>query len=226
LLILFSPMLLFSYLPAQNRVDVHGLRQGKWMGTYSNGAVRYRGQFRNGHPYGTFDYYYPTGTLKARMDYSHNGHVAYLRSYHLNGKLLATGKFVDHKKDSTWLYYSDVDGKLVLEENYKMGVKNGPTIVFYPSTGKPAEITNYKNGLKNGPWIRNFPNGAVSTSGIYVRDTLQGPFLVYGINGKLLIKGQYKNAMQEGMWYTYDTLGHLVKKQLFHGGLPVKAKKN
>lgn len=218
-------MLFLPYGIAQNKIDTHGLRQGKWIGTYSNGAVRYRGQFLDGRPFGMFRYYYPAGMLKAKMAYSDNGRIAHMISFQLDGKILAQGKFIHHKKDSTWLYYSDVDGKLVLEENYKTGIKQGPVIVYYPSTGKPSELTDYKNGLKNGRWIKYFPDGTVSTSGFYVNDTLQGSFRVYDVNGKLLIKGQYKNALQDGLWMTYDTLGNLQKKQLYKGGLPVKPKK-
>ncbi len=226
LLMLFFSMALLPLAQGQHRTDTRGLRQGKWVGTYSNGDIRYRGQFRDGKPYGTFIYFYPVGMLKAKMIYSDNSHVAYVKSFQLDGKVMAEGKFINHKKDSTWLYYSDVDGKLVLEENYKSGVKQGPTIVFYPSTGKPSELTDFKNGLKNGRWIKYFPDGKISTSGFYMNDTLQGPFRVYGINGKLLMQGQYKNAMQEGFWMTYDTLGNLLKKELFRGGLPVKQKKS
>ena len=222
LLVLFFSVVLTPLTRAQNHTDARGLRQGKWTGTYSNGSVRYRGQFRDGKPYGTFTYYYPAGMQKAKMTYTDKGKSAYVRSFHLNGKPMAEGKFIGHKKDSTWNYYSDVDGKRVLVENYKAGVKQGPTIVFYPSTGKPSKLTDYKNGHKNGRWIRYFPDGKISTSGTYVNDTLQGPFLVYDINGKLLMKGQYKNALQEGSWITYDSLGVIRKEEVYHNGLPVK----
>ncbi len=226
LFILFFSMGLIPIIMGQNLTDARGLRQGKWVGTFSNGDIRYRGQFRDGKPYGTFIYFYPAGMLKARMIYSDDSHVAHVKSFQLDGKVMAEGKFVDRKKDGTWLYFSDVDGKLVLEENYNIGIKEGPVIVFYPSTGKPSELTDFKNGRKDGRWIKYFPDGKVSTSGFYVNDTLQGSFRVYGINGKLLMQGQYKNALQEGAWITYDSLGNLQKKEIFHGGLPVKSKKS
>ena len=222
--------LLFSVImvipaTAQNRSDDRGLRQGKWTGTYSNGAIRYKGQFRNGKPFGTFLYYYPTGTLKAKMIYADSGHIARVTTYHLNGKPMAAGKYIDRKKDSTWRYFNDTDGKPVLEENYNEGVKNGPVIVYFAQTGKPSELTEYKNGKKNGRWIKYFPNGKVSTSGFYVNDTLQGKYQVFDITGRLLISGTYKNGLQNGTWITYDSLGKLQKKALFRNGLPAKPKK-
>ncbi len=222
LFILFFSMALIPIAVGQNRTDSRGLRQGKWVGMYSNGDIRYRGQFRDGKPYGTFIYFYPAGMLKAKMTYSDDGRTAYLKSFQLDGKIMAEGKFINRKKDSTWLYFSDVDGKLVLEENYNIGVKQGPVIIYYPKTGKPSELTDYKDGLKNGRWIKYFPDGKISSSGVYVNDTLQGSFSVYDINGKLLIQGQYEKSLQEGLWITYDSLGNIQKKQYFHGGLPVK----
>jgi len=60
LFILFFSMTLIPMALGQNRTDARGLRQGKWVGTYSNGDIRYRGQFRSGKPYGTFTYFYPS----------------------------------------------------------------------------------------------------------------------------------------------------------------------
>ena len=224
---LFLVFMLFCFtsVKSQNITDKKGLRQGKWTGTYSNGALRYRGQFRNGKPYGTFTYYYPAGMVKAKMFYSDSGRKAHVITYYIDGKKMAEGNYINKKKDSTWCYYNDPDGKRVLEENYKNGIKNGTTTVFFPGTGKPAEVTEYKNGKKNGRWIKYFSDGKIATVGFYVDDTLQGPFKVYDITGKLLIKGQYKKALQDGIWYTYDTLGQLQKKVIYHNGLPVKSEK-
>ncbi len=225
ILFLVFALFLISFGWSQNRLNAKGLKEGEWTGTYSNGAIRYRGQFHDGKPYGTFTYFYPTGAVKAKMTYKNQGNSAYVTTYHLNGKPMAKGKFIHHKKDSTWLYYSENDGKRVLEEHYKNGVKNGPVIVYYAQTGKPSELTEYKNGKKNGRWIKYFPNGKISSSGFYVNDTLQGNYKVFDITGKPLIVGRYKNGLQDGIWTTYDTLGRLKKKVLFRNGLPVKPKK-
>jgi antitoxin component YwqK of YwqJK toxin-antitoxin module len=222
LFMLFFTLALLPLASAQNQTDARGLKQGPWAGTYGNGAIRYRGQFQHGVPYGTFTYFYPTGAIKAKMKYSHHGHVAHVQSFHLNGKLMAEGKYLDRKKDSTWLYFSNIDGKKVLEENYSKGIKEGATIIYFPKTEHPSELTEYKQGKKNGKWIRYFPDGKISTSGFYVNDTLQGSFQVYDVNGKLLMKGQYKNAMQDGLWQTYDSLGRVTKKVFYHNGIPAK----
>ena len=40
-----------------NQTDKNGLKQGRWEKTYTNGAIRYQGQFRNDKPYGEFKYF-------------------------------------------------------------------------------------------------------------------------------------------------------------------------
>jgi len=215
---------LSSYAQNINRVDKKGWKQGKWEQSYSNGALRYRGQFRNNEPYGEFRNYYPTGGIKSISQYKDSGIEVYVSSFHLNGKPLATGKFVRQKKDSIWNYFSDLDGKRVASESYHDGRKEGRSIIFYPESGKPVEVTTYKNGLKTGPWRKYFPDGTLSQMRHYVQDTLQGDFQVNSIQGKILIKGSYKKGFQDGLWITYDSLGNPIKQTTYHRGIPVKTK--
>lgn len=220
--VLFTPLCFAQHI---NQVDVQGRKQGRWEKTYSNGALRYTGQFKDDHPYGTFKYYFPMGNLSAVSVYSDNGVVAHTKTYHLNGKLMAEGKFIHQKKDSIWNFYSEVDGKLVAKENYLNGLKNGKAVIYFPSTGKPAEITYYKNGIKNGAWLRYFPNDSVSIHGFYRDDTLEGPYQVYDVYGRLQIKGSYLKGLQNGTWITYDSTGKVLNKQVFKRGVLEKQTK-
>ncbi len=202
-----------------NQTDAQGRKQGPWQKTYSNGALRYKGQFKDNHPYGEFTYYYPTGKVSAISVYSDDGAVAHTRTFHLNGKPMAEGRFVNRKKDSTWNFYSDVDGKLVAKENYRDDKKDGKAIVYYPSSGKPAEIITYKNGKKDGEYLKYFPDDSLYIQGYYKDDTLEGPYKVYGVNGHLQIEGSYLKGMQNGTWITYDSTGKVLYKQLFKLGV-------
>lgn len=227
ILLTISLMFAISFCFAQqiNQTDAQGRKQGIWKKNYSNGAVRYTGQFKDNHPYGVFKYYFPTGKISAVSVYSHKGAVAHIKSYHLNGKLMATGKFVDRKKDSVWNYYSETDGKLVAKENYLNGKKNGKAVVFYPSSGTPAEITHYKKGLKEGEWLKYFPNDSIYIHGFYHYDTLEGPYKVYGIDGHIQIEGRYVKGLQSGTWITYDSTGKVLYKQVFKQGVLLKESK-
>lgn len=205
-----------------NQKDQQGRKQGKWVKEYTNGAVRYKGQFKDNIPYGTFTYYFPTGTVKAVSVYSNNGHSVYTKTFRLNGKKLAEGKFLNRKKDSTWSYYDNLTENLVLKESYIQGVKNGKSTIFFPESGEPAEIQHYKNGIKNGIWIKYFPNGTILSEGTYVNDTLEGPFKINFPNGITELEGRYSKGLQEGLWITRDTTGALTRKQMYRKGVPVK----
>ncbi|MBN2637580.1 MAG: hypothetical protein JXR65_00670 [Bacteroidales bacterium] len=205
-----------------NQTDAQGRKQGKWVKEYTNGAVRYKGQFKNNMPYGTFTYYFPTGSVKAVSVYSNNGNSVYTKTFRLSGKKLAEGKFVDRKKDSTWTYYDNLTGNPVLRESYIQGLKNGKSTIFFPDSGKPSEIQHYKKGVKTGLWIKYFPNGTMLSEGTYVNDTLEGPFKINFPNGITELKGSYNKGLQEGLWITSDSTGVVVLKQMYHRGVPVK----
>lgn len=224
--LLVLPILLlsavFCFAQNINQTDAQGRKQGHWQKTYSNGAIRYSGQFKDNHPYGVFKYYFPTGKLSAVSVYSDNGKIAHTKTYHLNGKLMAEGKFVNRKRDSVWNFYSDVDGKLVTQETYSNGLKNGKAVVYYPSTTKPAEITHFKNGHKYGEWLKFFPNDSIYIRGFYHDDTLEGLYKVYGVDGHIQIKGNYLKGLQNGTWITYDSTGKILYKQIFKRGALIK----
>lgn len=206
----------------KGQTDEQGRKQGKWIKEYSNGAILYKGQFKDDIPYGTFTYYFPTGAVKAVSVYSDNGHTVHTKTFRLNGKLLAVGKFIDKKKDSTWTFYDDFTGNPILKESYTQGLKNGQSTVYFPDNGKPAEIQHYKIGIKTGVWIKYFPNGTILSQGTYVDDTLEGPFKINFPNGITELSGKYNKGLQEGIWVTRDTTGVIKKKQLYHNGVPVK----
>ena len=205
-----------------NQTDKNGLKQGRWEKTYTNGAIRYQGQFRNDKPYGEFKYFYPDGKLKSIVRYRKKGEDAYVKSFQFNGKPLAKGKFVHQKKDSLWRYYSDLDGKLVATENYKNGIKDGQSISYYPENGKPVEIITYKKGLKWGPWKKFFPDGKLSQEGFYDKDTLNGSYHVFFVGGKLQMQGAYEKGLQNGLWIFYDSTGKVIRKKVFHLGIAGK----
>ena len=214
-----------SNLNAQelNRTDSNGQKQGKWVKEYSNGAIRYEGAFKDDRPIGEFKYYYPNGKIKAITRYGTDGRTAYAKTFQLNGRLLAEGKYIDRKRDSTWRFYSDTDSTLISEVNYKLGVLDGKKIIFFPQNGKPSKIIEYKNGKKNGQLREFYTDGKPSRLETYRNDTLNGPFKIWFPEGQLQIEGSYKNGYQEGIWKTYDKNGKLLKQETFSNGFLIKS---
>ena len=224
LFFILSFLVLSPVIQAQsvNRTDKNGLKQGPWEKKYSNGAIRYRGQFRNDTAFGEFRYFYPTGAIKSILNYQKKGTAAVVHSFYLNGKPMADGKFVHQKKDSVWNYYSEVDGKRVASETYQAGVKEGPSIIYYRESGKIFEWTTYHLGHKWGVWKKYFPDGHLSQEGFYVNDTLNGNFHVFFVGGKLQIQGAYKKGLQNGPWVFYDSTGKVINRKVFHLGIAGK----
>lgn len=201
-----------------NQVDDLGLKQGKWIKTYQNGNIRYKGQFRNDKPYGTFTYYYEKGAVKAINKFSDDGIVAKAQTFHLNGKMMAEGKYLNQAKHGHWKYYSDIDEKLVAEENYSKGELNGECINYYPETGNPLEVLFYTNGKLDGSYKKFFPDGKqLMTQGFYKDGNLEGEFISYYPNGKIQTRGKYKNGVQKGNWEYFDEDGNILTKEEFNG---------
>ncbi|PLX13652.1 MAG: hypothetical protein C0598_03170 [Marinilabiliales bacterium] len=198
-----------------NQTDANGQKQGIWTKTYSNGVPRYEGKFKNNHPIGEFKYYYESGNLKAVTVFSSDGIVARTKTYHENNLPMAEGKYIKQKRDSIWLFYSDVDGELLSSETYRKGVLNGTTKTYYPKTGNVAEKIEYVKGIKQGPYRKYFPEGEIMTEGIYVNDNLDGDFTLYHPNGKIQIKGKYKDGRQVGNWEYFDENGNPLNEEDF-----------
>ncbi|MCX6266668.1 MAG: hypothetical protein NTW16_04830, partial [Bacteroidetes bacterium] len=121
-----------------NITDGSGRRQGYWLKLDSSGRVIYQGRFKDGYPDGEFKYYYPDGKMKTVSRYSNQGKRAVTVSYFSNGRKMASGNYLNERKDSIWQFFSESNGSLVSEETYHSGIISGLTRVFYPEGGLSA----------------------------------------------------------------------------------------
>lgn len=90
-----------------NKLDAAGKKQGHWIKFDANKKKVYDGNFVNDIPVGKVSYYYDSGVLRAEMNFSKNGTIAYAKLFHPGGKLMGEGKYVSEKKDSVWKYYDE-----------------------------------------------------------------------------------------------------------------------
>lgn len=217
LFVAILPMLAFAQ-PPLNQTDAAGKKQGPWK-KYTDGVLKYEGQFKDDKPTGKFTYYYPGGTVKTVSVYSANGTICRTKSYHEeNGKLMAEGKYVNEKKDSIWNYYS-FDDKLMSTESYVKGIKEGVWKTYYPDSSRTLlEIKNYKADVADGAWEQYFQNGTIKTKATYIKGKLEGLAVYYQSDGKKLMEGKFKNGLREGAWYSYNTDGKLEKTEKYAKG--------
>jgi len=209
-----------------NKTDSKGRKQGRWVKFHeSTEKKRYVGTFKNDIPIGKFTYYYLTGEVSAVTDFI-NDITAYTRMYHLNGKVMAAGKYTNQKKDSAWLSFNDRK-EIISKENYVAGKLNGESIVYYPSDPskgkvKRYEITNYEAGLMHGKWIQFYSSGKTKAEGVYKDGNFDGRVKWYFSNGKVEIEGYYKHAVKYGYWKYYENDGAFKNKVYYRNGQVIK----
>ena len=201
-------LMMLSILPDKgiaqeiNRTDSQGRKQGTWQKADENGKLRYRGQFKDNHPTGKFEYFYPNGKTKAITHFSEEGKLARTEVFHENGIVKAKGKYIQEKRDSIWQFFSD-SGKLLRSESYVNNLLNGASKTFYPK-GSLCEITHWTDSLKNGEWKQYFENGTLKSEGVYVNNLLEGKVTQFHSNGKKSGTGKYKNGLKDGWWTYFD----------------------
>ena len=204
-----------------NVIDSKGNRQGYWRKLDSVGRVIYEGRFKDGYPAGEFRYFYPNGKLKVVSILSNQGKKAVTTSYFTNGSKMATGNYLNEKKDSVWQFFSELNGTLASREMYQAGLINGTSNVFYPEGGL-SELLNYKNGIKDGLWEQYYVDGKLKLRGTYKAGEKQGPFKAFYNSALPMMEGQYKLGHKDGTWIFYNEKGALLKKEFYDKGKLIK----
>ena len=171
-----------------NRTDSQGRRQGKWVDYYSNGQIRYEGQFKNGNCQGEFKYYDEQGHLKATNNYDKSGNRALNKTYSPDGTLIATGYYLNQKKDGEWRYYSRENGVLILVEENLNGKANGSSKVYYET-------------------------GTLMMERQFVDDQLEGHAKIYYPSGALKEEGDYHHGEKTGIWKAFNEDGDEISSE-------------
>ncbi len=204
----FFVFLFFGFSVAQekiNQFNSNGKRVGVWKKFYSNGNIRYQGQFENGKEVGVFKYYSPVSSEFPMIikTFNANDAIALVSHFTLKGLLESKGEMNGKKRIGKWLYFHK-DGKTVLiEENYIDGILNGDYKVFYKD-GKLTEIKHYKNGILDGNSKKYNPKGILVADVNYVNGQLNGNATFYENNGNLKQKGLYENDLKVGVWEFFE----------------------
>lgn len=213
----------FSAARAQT-VDDKGRKQGHWVKKdEKTGKVIYEGDFRDDMPVGKFRYFYPNDSVRAVMNFRNDGKTAYAHLFHMNGKAMAEGKYVNREiKDSVWAYYDEL-GTLISKETWANGKKNGPSYVYLPD-GAVSEERHFKDGAEHGKFIQYFDGKLVRAEGNYVNGVMEGRVRYMYPNGIEAAAGYYKHGNRSGPWIFRDKSGKITEKQLYKDGVPASKK--
>ncbi len=219
-------ILLFSFTFLVNKgqtTDVNGKKQGYWkMKDEKSNKLIYEGEFKDDKPVGKFKYYYPHDSVQAIMNFKENGKVAYAKLFHLTGKRMAEGKYINEIKDSVWLFYDEA-GVLISKDKYVMGKKEGTCYVYLPD-GAMAEERNFKLGVEDGIFKTYLDGKKIKGQGNYVNGNLDGRVVYYFPNGIEVAAGYYKNGKKIGVWVYKDEKGKIKEKELYKDGHQVSKK--
>ncbi len=198
-----------------NRTDKKGRRQGVWMDFYPNGNKRYEGQFKNDKCKGTFTYYDELGKLKATNEFDASGEKALNKTYAPNGRLIATGYYVNQKKEGEWKYFDKDSGQLLLSEENKNGKVHGWSKLYNPNNGVLAEETQYVEGQPEGQCKKYSDTGILLMDCHYHNGLLDGHCKTYYPSQVLKEEGQYTEGRKTGEWKTYNEDGDLVSTEAY-----------
>ena len=90
-----------------------------------------------------------------------------------------------------------------------------------PFTGKVTgkEQGSIKNGKRHGPWVFYWDNGKLRVKGTYKNGKREdGPWVSYHDTGQLHHKGTYKDGKLDGPWIGYHYNGQLHWKGTYKDG--------
>jgi len=216
-LIVFLFVIQYVVTSAQT-TDSKGRKQGYWKKKDEKDKVIYEGTFKDDRPVGKFKYYYPTDSVRAIMNFRADGKSAYVKLFHMNGKRMGEGKYINKEtKDSIWTYYDEL-GVLISRENYKAGKKDGLSIVYLPD-GTLSEQRNYKDDIQDGAFKEYFDGKSIKAQGNYVKGKLEGRVTYHYPNGVEVAAGYYKNGEKNGPWIYKTESGKIRERELYKNGI-------
>ncbi len=202
-----------------NQYDEQGKKHGYWIVRNDEDIKVYEGRFEHGDPVGTLIRYFGNGNKKAEMHHLPDGRNVRVIFYYPDGKLAGKGKYLDQKKDSTWLYYSYYEGHLSMKEHYASGQKQGSTKKFYPDRSI-SEITFWKDGQRHGPWKQYYENGRLKLVARFEEGRLEGTFEIFNNEGEPAASGSYLHNKMHGTWKYYDQEGKEDFQVIYEHGKP------
>ncbi|GHS85334.1 hypothetical protein FACS1894201_04920 [Bacteroidia bacterium] len=189
-----------------NFTDSKGRKQGVWTREDTTG-LSYRGQFKDDRPMGMFRYFDKHNTTVVVSEFFRDGYASKTTYYTSQGQIVATGYYLDKKKDSVWLLYGP-DGKILKEESYKNGMLEG-LVKTFDADSNIIETQVWYRDLRNGLWWEKTPKGIQTCN--YVLNRSHGEYKAYYPDKTLRIKGLFDQGLKEQDWKFYYEEGDLEK---------------
>lgn len=172
--------------------------------------------------------YFPSGKVKTVASYNGQTPEGVRREYNEEGKIIAgyifhqgkmTGEgIVDEEGDRVgpWKEYYE-DGTLRSVGTYDKGNRVGDWKFYYPNSKVEQQGKYSKKGKPDGIWSWFYEDGTLQREQSFIAGLEDGDYLENDETGKLLVKGQFVEGLEEGEWI-YD-FGQYKETGSFRGGM-------
>ena len=178
--------------------------------------------FKDGIPNGSWKNY-KYNKLAEEFTYSDGVLNGAYKEYYSDGTVKASRNYVKGKPEGKFIQYGS-NGKIESEVNFKNGVQDGAEI-RYDSDGKVRAQSNFSEGKNTGKEVRNISSNAgdyVMTSNYNKDGKYDGEYSEIFTDGKIKVKGLYKNGKKEGTWEYGRKDGKKVRTDVYSNDDKIK----
>ncbi len=211
--------------------------QGTYTEYYFSGGVKVKGEYANGNPVGSWDYFYENQKKKIALVFK-DSIVQYKTSYFEDGSLKSVGWLKNGIQDSSWIFYYE-KGIKKSEGSFKNGQKEGAWSYFSEDgrnkasgffiEGKGTYREYFDNGVvksegtinkewSEGVWKYYYPSGQLKAVGLEIAGSRNGAWVFYHENGTISSQGEYLNGKEVGEWNYFYENGNLSSEGKFDNG--------
>jgi len=185
---------------------------------FENGMLGTRGKYVNGKKDGLWQWWYDNGHKKDVATISNDLYVGERKHWREDGTLrqveIITGKcFGDCCDGIITLFYPN--GKIQEKWNIKSGLLNGVYEIFYINGQKKSQRI-FKDDKENGISMDWDEMGRLTIETTFRLGIEDGPRVEYF--KRYNIHGQYINGKEEGEWKYIDSLGKVLRIDIYRDG--------
>ena len=238
-------------LPLGSNVPVDPIQPA--VGHYSNGELRFKGQYYNGYRHGTWIDWNGNGDTISIVNYNLGELLGFFKIWELDKSIVnSSGVVQDYALDY---------GQIIIKEGYYLGGSLDGDFKVSFSSGRLKESGSYNKGRKDGKWTKldlagdtlhviNYSLGdrkglftiwnyyshetlndtthngfKIKHQGIYKFNRLNGNYVESYPNGKVKCAGAYIDDNREGEWTWYFETGVIKESAVYKLGQLIGAEK-
>ena len=179
-----------------------GLKHGPATYWHPNGGQWKEGDYRLGHPVGTWNFWAEDGNVIGTLSMSKVGKNTWT-SWYPNGKREMSGVYVDGLRKGLWTCWYDDGGSKLSEGEYRDGLKHGDWTYWYDD-GQRAATGSYDTGKEHGKWSYWQEDSEKLAKGTFHQGRKQGVWKTYFSSLEVAEKGEYHHGWRTGHWTIYD----------------------